>query len=100
MRSSPTARRLRDGWLKHFLKNLRDGGQEAHVLGEASLVLEGGGVVEFVYVRGHTSPFHFLGKQTFLEDNSQYDCANGVPAKKQDVYSRPKFSRGFAINNP
>ena len=39
------------------IKNLWDGGQEAHVLGEASLVLEGGGVVEFIDVRGHTFTF-------------------------------------------
>ena len=82
------------------IKNLWDGCQEAHVLGEASLVLEGGSVVEFVDVRGHSSFHSSMQKQTFLEENSQYDCANGVPAKKQDVYSRPKFSRGFAINNP
>ena len=60
------------------IKNLWDGCQEAHVLGEASLVLEGGSVVEFVYVRGHTSPFHsFMQKQTFLEENSQHNCVNG-----------------------
>ena len=47
------------------IKNLWDGCQEAHVLSEASLVLEGGSVVEFVDVRGHTS-MHSLSRQTNL----------------------------------
>ena len=49
---------------------LRDGGQKAHVLGEACLVFKRGGVVEFVYVSGHTSSFYFLCvNKPFLEGN-------------------------------
>ena len=66
--------------------HLGDGGQKAHILSEAGLVFKGGGVVEFIDVRGHPSPFHSsMQKQTFLEENSQY---KGTPREKKNVFFR------------
>ena len=75
------------GELVEFEVNLRDGGQEAHVLGEACLVFKSGGVVEFIDVRGHCSPFSHcfvMRKQTFLEGNSKYNCVHVVPVFCQE----------------